>query len=83
MLGELLHPGTGDQDDRLRVVALVDLEPLLVGGINDVAHVLLPQSTQDTIEEVFFWESSRHLLLIRQIHLQDLILHSVGVEILH
>ena len=83
MLGELLHPGVGDQDARLRVVALVDLEPLLVGGINDVAHVLLPQSTQDTIEEVFLRESTLHLLLVRQIHLQDLILHGIGVEVLH
>ena len=58
MLGELLHPGVGDQDARLRVVALVDLEPLLVCGIDDVAHVLLPQSTQDTIEEVFLTEST-------------------------
>ena len=52
MLHQLLHPGITDEDSLLTLVLIRDLEPLFVGLLNDVLHILPPQSAENTKEKL-------------------------------
>jgi hypothetical protein len=52
MLHEVLEPYISDGDALTFGVVITHLEALLGGIVDDVFHVLLPQSTQYTKEEL-------------------------------
>ena len=55
----------------------------LVSTSNDVLHVLISQSAHQTEEEISFRQSPRQLLLSGQVFHQQIILHSVLIQVLH
>ena len=52
MLHELLEPALGDGDALALGIVVADLEALAGGIVDDVCHVLLAQSTENTEEEL-------------------------------
>ena len=52
MLHELLEPSVGDGDALALGVVVADLEAFVGGLLDDVRHVLLPQSAKHPEEEL-------------------------------
>ena len=52
MLHQLIHPGVSDQDTLLASVVVGHLETLLVGGRDDIGHVLTTEGAHHAEEEV-------------------------------
>ena len=82
MLGELLHPGTRDDDPLLLGVVLRGLVPVVVGLLDHVRHVLAAKSGEDAEEEFSLRQLVGQLLLGGQVLDQDLVLHGVLVHVL-
>ncbi len=82
MLHELLEPALSDSNPTLLRVFVSDLEALLLCLRDDILHVLLSQSAQDTEKELSFRELVRELFLRWQVLAENSILHRILVEIL-
>jgi hypothetical protein len=83
MLVELLEPAVGDCYPLALGVIIADLEALAGGVVDDVRHVLLPQSTEDTEEELALRQLVGELLLAGEVLGEHGVLHGILIEVLH
>jgi hypothetical protein len=82
MLLQLLQPLVSDEDALLLWLILLNAKPFAMSLTDDIAHILLFHSTEDTEEEVSLRHLIRELLLGWQVFLEDWILHRILVQIL-
>jgi hypothetical protein len=82
VLLQLGKPGVGDEDALLLRIIVGNGVALLMCFRDDVSHVLISQSAQDTKEEVAFGESVTKLFLRRKILAENIISHGVLVHVL-
>ncbi len=83
MLHELLEPSVGDGDALAFGVVVTNFVAFVGGLLDDVLHVLLPQSTQYTKEELALRQLVGELLLGGEILRQHFIFQSILIEVLH
>jgi hypothetical protein len=83
MLIELLEPSVGDGYALTFWVIFTHLEALAGSIMDDVRHVLLPQSTQYTKEELALWQLVGELLFGGEVLCEHRVFHSILIEVLY
>ena len=64
-------------------VVVTHLEALAGSIMDDICHVLLPQSTQDAEEELALWQLVGELLLGGEVLGKHRIFHGILIKVLH